>query len=55
MKAVSEGYDWSQSVFVAPVTQYLRGIIFFDLGNYADRHTLLNPYYKGPGASSPEA
>jgi hypothetical protein len=45
MKIVREGYDWSQSVFDGPGVANLKGVIYFDLGNYADRRVLLNPNY----------
>jgi hypothetical protein len=45
MKRVREGYDWSGSVFEDESTSYLRGIIYFSLGNYADRRLVLNPLY----------
>jgi hypothetical protein len=48
MKTVSEGFDWSDSVFGAPQLRFLRGVIHFDLGNYADRRILLNPVWIPP-------
>jgi hypothetical protein len=45
MKRVREGYDWSGSVFEDESTSHLRGIIYFSLGNYADRRLVLNPLY----------
>ena len=50
MKTVSEGYDWSESIFNLDNLQFLRGVIHFDLGNYADRRVLLNPRWTNPGA-----
>ncbi|MBW4578689.1 MAG: hypothetical protein KME42_03830 [Tildeniella nuda ZEHNDER 1965/U140] len=46
MKSVSEGYDWNKSVFELPETKFLKGIIWFHLGAYQYRKTLLNAYYK---------
>jgi hypothetical protein len=45
MKRVREGYDWGGSVFEDESTRHLKGIIYFSLGNYADRRLVLNPYY----------
>jgi len=45
MKRVREGYDWSGSVFEDESTRHLKGIIYFSLGNYADRRLVLNPFY----------
>lgn len=45
MQIVDEGYDWLRSAFDLPETQFLRGVVSFDLGNYADRGVLLNPKY----------
>lgn len=47
LDVVREGYDWSKSVFDGPGTQNLRGIVYFDLGDFADRGVLLNPNYLG--------
>jgi hypothetical protein len=45
MKRVREGYDWSGSVFEDESTRHLKGVIYFSLGNYADRRLVLNPFY----------
>ena len=45
MKRVREGYDWSGSVFEDESTRQLKGVIYFSLGNYADRRLVLNPFY----------
>jgi hypothetical protein len=45
MKHVREGYDWSGSAFEDESTRLLKGIIYFSLGNYADRRLVLNPFY----------
>ena len=45
IKRVHEGYDWSGSVFEDESTRHLKGIIYFSLGNYADRRLVLNPFY----------
>ena len=31
---VSRGYDWANSVFDDPSTHFLKGIIYFSLGDY---------------------
>ena len=45
-KAVDEGYDWSDSVFELPGTKWLKGVIWFSLGDYANRNLLLNPKFQ---------
>jgi hypothetical protein len=46
MKSVNEGYDWNSSVFELPETRFLKGIIWFHMGAYQYRKTLLNAYYR---------
>jgi hypothetical protein len=46
MRTTSEGFDWSQSVFNVAELKHLRGVIHFDLGNYADRRVLVNPKWQ---------
>jgi hypothetical protein len=41
----SEGYDWNNSVFDDPNTQYLRGVIYFSLGDYESRKFIFNPNF----------
>jgi hypothetical protein len=41
-QVVQRGYDWSNSIFDAPETQNLHGIIHFDLGYYEGRRYILN-------------
>jgi hypothetical protein len=53
-KVTSEGYDWSSSIFSAPETKWLKGVIWFHLGAYEHRKVLLNPFYGecgDPGAA----
>lgn len=45
MQSVHEGYDWNNSVFELPETRFLKGIIWFHLGDYQYREILINPYY----------
>ena len=47
MKVVQSGYDWTRSVFDAPETQNLHGIIHFDLGDYEHRRYILNDRVRG--------
>jgi hypothetical protein len=44
-KVVSRGYDWSDSVFDDPSTQFLKGIIYFSLGDYESRKFIFNPKF----------
>jgi hypothetical protein len=46
MKVDSEGFDWRDSVFDDPATRFLKGIIWFNLGNYCQRKIILNPRYQ---------
>jgi hypothetical protein len=48
-KVVSSGYDWSSSVFDDPSTQFLKGIIYFSLGDYESRKLLFNPKFSAEG------
>ncbi|MDD9981946.1 MAG: hypothetical protein OXU81_11410 [Gammaproteobacteria bacterium] len=41
--AVSEGYDWSDSIFDDPATRFLKGIIYFSMGDYSSRKFVMNP------------
>jgi hypothetical protein len=45
LEVANEGYDWTSSVFDDPATKHLKGIIYFSLGNYADRKLILNSSY----------
>lgn len=45
MKQTGQGYDWNNSLFENESTRYLKGIIYFDLGDYAARRFLLNPLF----------
>jgi len=37
-----EGYDWSNSIFNDKITKYIKGIIYFSLGNYNSRKIITN-------------
>jgi hypothetical protein len=45
-KVQSRGYDWDSSVFDDPSTQYLRGVIYFSLGDYESREFIFNPNFR---------
>jgi len=45
-KALSGGYDWDGSVFDDPSTQYLKGVIYFSLGDYESRKFIFNPNFR---------
>ncbi len=49
-KVVSSGYDWSNSIFNDPSTQFLKGVIYFSLGDYESRRLIVNPKF---GATEP--
>jgi hypothetical protein len=42
---LSSGYDWSNSVFDDPSTQFVKGIIYFSLGDYESRKFISNPKF----------
>jgi hypothetical protein len=46
MQTVERGYDWTNSIFDDESTRYLKGVIYFDLGDYTSRRFLLNPFFK---------
>lgn len=46
MESISEGYNWEDSIFDDPSTKFLKGIIYFNLGDYSSRKFLFNPYFK---------
>ncbi len=46
MESISEGYNWEDSIFKDPRTKFLKGIIYFNLGDYNSRKCLVNPYFK---------
>lgn len=43
MQTTEGGFDWSKSIFDAPETQNLHGVIYFSLGYYQERRYILNP------------
>lgn len=53
-KAVSTGYDWLNSIFDDPRTQFLKGVIYFSLGDYESRKLIFNPSFgKWPTSDQP--
>lgn len=52
-KVLSRGYDWTNSFFDDPHTKYLKGIIYFSLGDYESRRFILNPKFVLPQGSDP--
>lgn len=42
----AEGYDWSNSIFEDTRTQFLRGVIYFSLGDYSSRRYIENPNFR---------
>ena len=38
-------YDWDNSVFDDPGTQWLTGVIYFSLGDYESRKFIFNPKF----------
>jgi len=49
MEKISEGYDWKESVFHDESTKFLKGIIYFSLGNYESRKFIFNPLFHENG------
>ena len=45
MEATSEGYDWQDSIFEDECTRFLKGVIYFSLGNYDSRKYIENPNF----------
>ncbi len=44
-KNIDEGYDWNKSIFDDEITKYIKGIIYFSLGDYSRRRCILNPNF----------
>lgn len=43
---MGSGYDWSKAFLALPQARYLKGIIWFDRGDYGARRVLINPYFQ---------
>ena len=52
-KVLSRGYDWDNSVFDDPSTQWLKGVIYFSLGDYESRKFIFNPKFSTNTSPSP--
>jgi len=52
-KVLSRGYDWDNSVFDDPSTQWLKGVIYFSLGDYESRKFIFNPRFSTKTSPSP--
>lgn len=46
LKVVAEGFDWSGSIFDDDRLKYLKGIIYFFLGDYESHKILVNPNFR---------
>jgi hypothetical protein len=46
LETISSGYDWSDSIFHDESTKHLKGIIYFNLGDYHSRKIILNNNYQ---------
>ena len=44
-KMESSSYNWENSIFDDERTNYLKGVIYFNLGNYESRKYIFNPNY----------
>lgn len=42
---IESGFDWSNTFLSDPHARYLKGLIWFDRGNYDGRRILVNPYF----------
>lgn len=52
-KVLSSGYDWTDSVFDDQSTQWLKGVIYFSLGDYESRKFIFNPKFTTKPSPSP--
>jgi len=46
LRLTSGGFDWSTSVFDDPSTRFLKGVVYFSLGDYGSRKFLFNPSFQ---------
>ncbi len=51
-KVLARGYDWVNSFFDDPLTHYLKGVIYFSLGDYESRKLIPNPNFDGSGTNA---
>lgn len=52
-KVLSRGYDWDNSVFDDPSTRWLKGVIYFSLGDYESRKFIFNPKFSSQFTKNP--
>jgi hypothetical protein len=52
-KVLSRNYDWDDSVFDDPSTQWLKGVIYFSLGDYESRKFIFNPKFSSQFTRNP--
>jgi hypothetical protein len=52
-KVLSRGYDWGNSVFDDPSTKWLKGVVYFSLGDYESRKFIFNPKFSSQFAQNP--
>jgi CRP-like cAMP-binding protein len=52
-KVLSRGYDWDNSVFDDPSTQWLKGVVYFSLGDYESRKFIFNPKFSSQFTQNP--
>jgi hypothetical protein len=53
-KVLSRGYDWENSGFNDPSTQFLKGISYFSLGDYESRKLISNPKFAQSSVATPD-
>lgn len=44
-RIIDEGYDWKSSIFDDPRMRHVKGVIWFDLGDYESRRIVYNPFF----------
>ena len=52
MKIETSGYNWENSIFDDESTKFLKGVIYFNLGNYESRKYLFNRNFHSPDTSN---
>ena len=55
MEKVAEGYDWTASIFDDDNTRFLKGIIYFSMGDYASRKFIYNPKFQDTNVTEQNA
>ena len=45
---IGEGFDWNSSLFHDDCARFLKGVVWFDLGDYESRRIVFNPFFKLP-------